>query len=89
MLVNFGKSNYIEKALSQPDKVKQVLDKIHTDGLASTYEAVSSKLDQPLPLGYCNVGYVIDGSDTGYTKDTRVLSNGFYAEIVGVPKFSH
>ena len=29
MLVEFGKANYIEKARQQPDKVKQVLDKIH------------------------------------------------------------
>jgi len=31
MLVEFGKSNLISKARQQPDKVKQVLDKIKTD----------------------------------------------------------
>ncbi len=35
-----------------------VLDKIRTDGLAATLEAVENKLDQPLTLGYCNVGVV-------------------------------
>ena len=53
MLVEFGKANLIDKARQQPDKVKQVLDKIKTDGLQPTLEAVFNKLGQPLPLGYC------------------------------------
>ena len=59
MLVEFGKANLIDKARQQPDKVKQVLDKIKTDGIQPTLEAVFNKLGQPLPLGYCNVGTVI------------------------------
>lgn len=59
MLVEFGKANLIDKARQQPDKVKQVLDKIKTDGLQPTLEAVFNKLGQPLPLGYCNVGRVV------------------------------
>ena len=86
MLVDFGKAGWIEKARSQPDKVKMVLDKVKTDGLSATYEAVKSKLDQPLPLGYCNVGRVIDGSNTGLEVGTRVISNGHHAEVVRVPK---
>ena len=58
MLVEFGRAGWIEKARQQPDKVRQVLDKIATDGLLPTLEAVRGKLDQPLPLGYCNVGVV-------------------------------
>ena len=73
MLVDFGKAGWIEKARSQPDKVKMVLEKVKTDGLSATYDAVKSKLDQPLPLGYCNVGKVLDGSDTGL-KRVLVLS---------------
>ena len=49
MLVEFGKSNLLQKARQQPDKVKQVLDKIKTDGLLPTLEAVFNKLGQPLP----------------------------------------
>ena len=86
MLVDFGKAGWIEKARSQPDKVKMVLEKVKTDGLSATYDAVKSKLDQPLPLGYCNVGKVLDGSDTGLEKGTRVVSNGHHAEVVRVPK---
>jgi predicted dehydrogenase/threonine dehydrogenase-like Zn-dependent dehydrogenase len=86
MLVDFGKAGWIEKARSQPDKVKMVLEKVKTDGFAATYDAVKSKLDQPLPLGYCNVGTVLDGSDTGFEAGTRVVSNGNHAEVVRVPK---
>lgn len=86
MLIDFGKSNLIDKARSQPDKVKMVLEKVRTDGLLATMDAVKSKLDQPLPLGYCNVGVVMDAADTHFEKGCRVVSNGNHAEIVRVPK---
>lgn len=88
MLVEFGKANLISKARQQPDKVKQVLDKIKTDGLMPTLEAVFTKLGQPLPLGYCNVGRVVAvGSGvTEFAVGDRVASNGNHAEFVCVPK---
>ena len=88
MLVEFGKANLIDKARQQPDKVRMVLDKIKTDGLMPTIEAVRSKLDQPLPMGYCNVGVVIEvgAGVTGFSVGDRVASNGKHAEVVCVPK---
>ncbi|MDC1089800.1 bi-domain-containing oxidoreductase [Emcibacteraceae bacterium] len=88
MLVDFGRSGYIEKARQQPEKVKMVLDKIKTDGLLPTIDAVRSKLDQPLPMGYSNVGKVIEvGTGVeGFKVGDRVLSNGHHAEVVCVPK---
>ena len=56
MLVEFSKSNLISKAKKNPDKVSQVINKVKTDGPIATFEAVNHKLDQPLALGYCNVG---------------------------------
>ena len=88
MLVEFGKSNLISKARQQPDKVKQVLDKIKTEGLMPTLEAVFNKLGEPLPLGYCNVGKVI-GVGEGVSEfkiGDRVASNGQHAEYVNIPK---
>ncbi len=88
MLVEFGKANLIEKARQQPDKVKMVLDKIKTDGLMPTLDAVFNKLGQPLPLGYCNVGEVIavgEGVSDLQIGD-RVASNGSHAETVCVPR---
>ena len=90
MLVDFGKSGWIQKARSQPDKVKAVIDKIKVDGLKPTLQAVQSKLDQPLPMGYCNVGTVLDtGSDISqgaFKQGDRVVSNGHHAEFVCIPK---
>lgn len=85
MLINFGKSNWLEKARNQPDKVKMVLYKAKTDGLAPTIYAVRSKLDQPLPLGYCNVGRVVEAPGTDFKMGDRVVSNGPHAEVARVP----
>ncbi|WP_226595710.1 bi-domain-containing oxidoreductase [Marinobacter nauticus] len=88
MLVGFGKASYLEKARQQPDKVKSVLEKVQTDGLVTTIEAVQSKLGEPLPLGYCNVGEVRDvgtGVD-GFKVGDRVVSNGPHADVVRVPR---
>ena len=87
MLVDFGKAGWIDKARQQPDKVRMVLDKIKTDGLQPTIEAVFNKLDQPLPLGYCNVGRVaeIGGGVSEFEVGDRVISNGKHAEAVSVP----
>ena len=86
MLLDFGRSNFIKKATSQPDKVKQVLEKVKTDGIASTFEAVNTKLDEPLPLGYCNVGRVVETNVEGFMIGDRVVSNGKHAQVVSVPK---
>ncbi len=86
MLIDFGKSGWIAKARAQPDKVTMVLDKVKTDGLMNTIDTVRSKLDQPLPLGYCNVGIVQESGNTGYQVGTRIVSNGNHAEVVRVPK---
>ena len=88
MLVEFGKANLIDKARQQPDKVKQVLDKIKTDGLIPTLEAVFNKLGQPLPLGYCNVGVIVAVGKgvTEFSVGDRVVSNGNHAEFVCIPK---
>ena len=88
MLINFSKSNLFKKAQQQPDKIRLVLDKIKTDGLKPTIEAVLNKLEQPLPLGYCNVGKILKVSDeiSDYKIGQRVVSNGKHAEVVSVPK---
>lgn len=88
MLVDFGKSNYLQKAKKQPDKVAMVLDKVKSDGLLPTIDAVRSKLNQPLPMGYSNVGVVEEVGDgvSEFKVGDRVVSNGSHAEVVCVPK---
>src|SRR3954454_6802206 len=67
MLVDFGKAGLIEKARQQPEKVRAVVEKVRTDGVLPTIAAVRHKLDQPLPLGYCNAGTVV-GLGAGVTQ---------------------
>jgi len=86
MLVDFGKASYLKKAKQQPDKVKMVFNKVLTDGLMTTVDAVRSKLDQPLPLGYCNAGVILESDVDGFEPGDRVVSNGNHAEVVRVPK---
>ncbi|MEZ9254109.1 bi-domain-containing oxidoreductase [Vibrio cyclitrophicus] len=88
MLVDFGKASLLDKARKQPDKVKMVLEKVQTDGLMTTVDAVQSKLAQPLPLGYCNVGVVnqVGAGVAGFKEGDRVVSNGPHADVVRVPK---
>lgn len=88
MLVDFGKANLLQKAMQQPDRVKDVLGKVKTDGLMTTVDAVRSKLGQPIPLGYCNVGQVreVGAGVDGFHAGDRVLSNGPHADVVRVAK---
>jgi predicted dehydrogenase/threonine dehydrogenase-like Zn-dependent dehydrogenase len=84
MLVEFGKASLLDKARQQPEKVKMVLEKVQTDGLLPTIEAVRSKLDQPISLGYSSVGVVAKiGTDVdGFEIGDRVVSNGPHSSLV-------
>ena len=88
MLVEFSKANLVQKAQQQPDKVKQVFDKIKSDGLLPTLETIFKRLEEPLPLGYCNAGVVAEVGKgvTGFAEGDRVASNGKHAEYVCVPQ---
>jgi predicted dehydrogenase/threonine dehydrogenase-like Zn-dependent dehydrogenase len=87
LLVEFGRASLLQKARQQPERVKDVLAKIRTDGLGPTLQAVRSKLGQPIPLGYSSAGLVIEvGSGvTGFRVGDRVISNGPHSEVVCVP----
>ncbi len=88
MLLEFGRASLLDKARQQPDRVKQVLAKIRTDGLLPTLEAVRSKLDQPIAMGYCQSGTVlaVGAGAEEFRVGDRVATNGPHAEIVCVPK---
>ncbi|MCC6587588.1 MAG: bi-domain-containing oxidoreductase [Bryobacterales bacterium] len=88
MLAEFGRASWVGRARQQPDKVRMVLDKVRTDGLLATIDSVQAKLAQPIALGYCNVGVVLDcGPEVwGFGRGDRVASNGPHAEVVSVPQ---
>lgn len=87
MLLEFGKASLVGKALQQPQRVKEVVDKIRSEGLFTTWDSVNSKLNQLIPLGYSNVGCVEEvGSQVQNIRvGDRVLSNGYHADSVVVP----
>ncbi len=87
MLINFGKDNWFIRAKNNPEKVKQVIEKIKVDGIQTALKSVANKLDEPISLGYCNVGRVIGlGQNVSDFKiGDIVVSNGSHSELNCVP----
>jgi len=90
MLVEFGRGGWLSKARQQPEKFRAVLAKIRSEGLFPTITAVRSKLAQPIPLGYCHVGEVLDAGEVpGFSAGDLVVSNSPHAEIISAdPAFA-
>jgi predicted dehydrogenase len=80
-IVNFGKVGWIDKARQQPDKVKDVINKIKSSGLIDTYRAVKNKLDFPMTMGYSAVGVTTRASEKyNINKGDRIFTNSFHQE---------
>lgn len=86
MLIEFGQASWWGKARREPERLRQVFEKMHTDGLVATLEAVQAKLDREIPLGYANVGVVTESGCEGFRAGDRVVSNGVHAEFVAVAR---
>ena len=88
----FASKNLLQKAKTRPDLVREVIGKVRRDGLFSAVQAVRSRLDQPLALGYSSAGRVV-GIGEGVT-DIRVgdrvacAGTGYavHAEVACVPR---
>ncbi|MDA2923061.1 bi-domain-containing oxidoreductase [Acidobacteria bacterium AH-259-L09] len=88
-LVDFGRASLFQKVRQQPERAKEVIDKAKSDGLLAAISSVRARLDQTIPLGYCNAGQVVqvgEGETQGFVVGDRVLCNGPHAEVVRVPK---
>ncbi len=90
--VSTGQSSLIGKALKRPDLVKQVWNTFRREGLRSTYEKVTSRLDTVKALGYSSAGIVLevgDGVDE-FRPGDRVACAGVgyasHAEINFIPR---
>lgn len=90
MLVEFGRGSWLSKARQQPEKFRAALAKVRSEGLFATVAAVRSKLAQPIPLGYCHVGQVLEAGEVpGFAAGDRVVSNSPHAEVVSAdPAFA-
>ena len=90
-MVELARKSLLGKARSRPDLVKQVIDKVRTDGIMETWRQVMGRLDTPILLGYSSAGTVVDvGSDvTGFRAGDRVACGGSgsagHVEVASVP----
>ncbi len=91
-IIDLATKSLAGKARSRPDLVKQVLDKIKTEGLMNTLNKVRARLNVPIPLGYSSSGVVTEvGSGVAdYGVGDRVACAGFgyasHADEIFVPK---
>jgi threonine dehydrogenase-like Zn-dependent dehydrogenase len=88
----FASKNLLQKAKARPDLVRDVLAKVQRDGIASAWNAVRSRLDQPLALGYSSAGTVVAVSEgiTDIVVGERVACAGAgyanHAEFACIPR---
>lgn len=90
--IDMGNKNLLQKAIARPDLVRQVINKVRTEGLGKTWQTVTSRLESPSPLGYSSAGEVraVGGLVAGLMPGDRVACAGAgyanHAEFVAVPK---
>lgn len=90
--IDMGKSNLLQKARARPDLVRQVMNKVRTEGLAKTLGTVKSRLTSASPLGYSSAGTVVavGGLVEEIRPGDRVACGGAgyanHAEFAVVPK---
>jgi len=92
LMIELARKNLLGKALARPDLVKQVIDKVRTEGVKEAFEQSMSRLDTPIPLGYSCAGEVLEVGSlvSGISVGDRVacLGSGYasHAEVVHVPR---
>ena len=91
-LLEFGTKNLLEKAKARPDLVMQVLEKVRTEGILTTYQKAMQKLEDFLPLGYSCAGQVVEigkgVKDFNRGDMVACAGSGYanHAEYVSVPE---
>ncbi|HEX8926890.1 MAG TPA: bi-domain-containing oxidoreductase, partial [Terriglobales bacterium] len=88
----FASKNLVQKAKARPDLVREVISKVRRDGLLAAVQAVRTRLDQPLTLGYSSAGTVaaVGEGVTDIRVGDRVACAGagfaVHAEVACVPR---
>jgi predicted dehydrogenase len=86
MILELSKKSLLGKAISRPDHVRRVLEKVKEQGIGETLSQVRAKLDEPMALGYSAAGVVLacGAGVQEFKPGQRVASAGPHAEIVCV-----
>ncbi len=90
-MIELARKNLLGKALARPDLVRQVVDKVRTEGIGEAYRQATSRLDTPVALGYSAAGVVVEaGPNVGdFSPGDRVACVGAgvagHAELNLVP----
>lgn len=88
-IIDVAQKSLVGKALARPDWVKQVIDKIKTEGLKEAWRQSKARLDLPVPLGYSSAGVVTKVSVNDFNIGERIACTGAgyasHAETVLVP----
>ncbi len=89
--VDLGQKSLLAKARSRPDQVKQVMDKVRSEGVLRTYRTVKARLEEQSPIGYSSAGVVTQLGElaAGLAVGDRVACGGGdyanHAECAYVP----
>ncbi len=90
--VDSRKSSMLQRAKSQPDEVRKVIDEVKKNGLTRTYKRIMGKLDSYAGLGYSTAGIVVavEESVQDIEIGDRVACAGaeyaFHGDLVAVPR---
>src|SRR5579872_147439 len=90
-IIEFAGKNWLGKAKSRPDLVRQVIQKARREGILTAFTAARERLDHPLSLGYSCAGAVLalgEGVTSFRIGDRVACAGGGYAnhaEVVAVP----
>ena len=90
-IVGLARKSLVEKARERPDLVAKVIGKAKREGILAAFDAVRTKLDNPIPLGYSLAGKVaaVGRGVTAFARGDRVACAGAgfanHAEANAIP----
>jgi predicted dehydrogenase/threonine dehydrogenase-like Zn-dependent dehydrogenase len=90
--VDSRKSSMLQRAKSQPEEVRKVVDEMRRNGFSKTYKRIMSKLDSSAALGYSTAGVVLaveEGVQDIEVGDTVACAGAEYAvhsDVIAVPR---